>query len=239
MNNINSISLVFPLYKDKHTVKLMIDKSLKTLKKIKKKFEIIIVDDGCPQNSGKIALSISKKIKNIKVFFHKKNLGYGAALKTGLKNSQYDWVFMIDGDNEYDVNDIFSLLKKAKKNDLIITYRRKKKYNLYRKIISGTYNLILRFIFKINYKDISTGSRLVNKKLIKKIKLNTNGPFIGAELAIKSKYANYRVAEVCINTNPRKFGKGSVVNFRNIIITIKEIILLFLKINLKYKIFKN
>ena len=235
MNDINSISLIFPLYKDKHTVKLMIHKSLKVLKKINKRFEIIIVDDGCPQNSGKIALPISKRMNNLKVFFHKKNLGYGAALKTGLKNSQNDWIFMIDGDDEYDVNDIFKLLKSAKNHDLVITYRYKKKYNICRKIISGTYNLILRLIFKINYKDISTGSRLVNKKLINKIKLNTNGPFIGAELAIKSKYANYRVAEVGINTNPRKFGKGSVVNFRNIVTTIREIILLFIKINLKYK----
>ena len=67
MNNIKSISLIFPVYKDANTVKLMIRKSLRVLKKINKKFEIIIVDDCCPQKSGKIALSISKKIKEIKV----------------------------------------------------------------------------------------------------------------------------------------------------------------------------
>lgn len=235
MNNIKSISLVFPVYKDAHTVKLMITKSLKVLKKIGKKFEIIIIDDYCPQNSGKIALSISKKIKEIKVIFHKYNKGYGAALKTGLKNCKNDWIFMIDGDNEYDVNEIFKLMRESKNNDLIITYRFKKKYQLYRKIISWSYNLILRFIFNINFKDISSGSRLVNKKLINKIKINTNGPFFGAELVIKSKYKNYRIKEVGINTNLRKFGKGSVINIANIILTLKEIIVLFIKINFKYK----
>ena len=235
MNNIKSISLVFPVYKDAHTVKLMITKSLKVLKKIGKKFEIIIIDDYCPQNSGKIALSISKKIKEIKVIFHKYNKGYGAALKTGLKNCKNDWIFMIDGDNEYDVNEIFKLMRESKNNDLIITYRFKKKYQLYRKIISWFYNLILRFIFNINFKDISSGSRLVNKKLINKIKIDTNGPFFGAELVIKSKYKNYRIKEVGINTNLRKFGKGSVINISNIILTLKEIIVLFIKIHFKYK----
>jgi len=235
MNKIKSISLIFPVYKDAHTVKLMINKSLKVLKKINKKFEIIIVDDCCPQKSGKIALYISKKIKRIKVLFHKKNKGYGAALKTGLKNSKNEWIFMIDGDNEYDVNEIFKLIKESENNDLIITYRYKKKYNLYRKIISWSYNMILRTIFKINYKDISSGSRLVNKKLINKIKIDTNGPFFGAELVIKSKYQNYRIKEVGINTNLRKFGQGSVVSIRNIILTLKEIIVLFIKIHLKYK----
>ena len=39
-----------------------------------------------------------------------------------------------------------------------------------------------------------------------------------------------------INTNLRKFGEGSIVNISNIILTIKEIIILFIKIHLKYKI---
>ena len=47
-----------------------------------------------------------KKNKNIKVIFHKKNLGYGAAIKTGLKNCKIEWIFQTDGDAEYDVNDL-------------------------------------------------------------------------------------------------------------------------------------
>ena len=66
-----SISIMFPLYKDKRTVRSMILKSLKILKKTKKKFEIVIVDDGCPEKSGKIAQELSKKNPNIRVYFHK------------------------------------------------------------------------------------------------------------------------------------------------------------------------
>jgi len=42
------------------------------LSELKQKYEIIIVDDGCPQNSGKLAAKIAKKFANIKIFFHKK-----------------------------------------------------------------------------------------------------------------------------------------------------------------------
>ncbi len=68
MLKIKSISLIIPVYNDVHTISLMIKKSLKVLKSIKKKFEIIIVDDCCPQKSGQIALQISKRIKKIKIF---------------------------------------------------------------------------------------------------------------------------------------------------------------------------
>ena len=55
MNNPKSISLIFPLYRDKYTVKKVIDKSLKILKKLKIKYEIIIIDDYCPEKSGLVA----------------------------------------------------------------------------------------------------------------------------------------------------------------------------------------
>jgi glycosyltransferase involved in cell wall biosynthesis len=235
MKKIKSISLMFPLYKDKNTVELMIKKSSKVLKRLKRKYEIIIVDDGCPQNSGRLAEKIAKKYSNIKVFFHKKNLGYGAALKTGLKKCKNDWIFMIDGDAEYDVKDLPRLFKESRNCDLIITYRYKKKYGTYRIIISWVYNVILRLIFNIKFKDISTGSRLVSKKLIKRIKLKSNSPFVGAELAIKAGLAGYRVGEIGIHTYPRTFGTGTSVSFKNILLTLKDMILLFVRIYLAPK----
>jgi glycosyltransferase involved in cell wall biosynthesis len=232
MNNFKSISILFPLYKDKKTVKKMILKSNKLLKKIKKKGEIIIVDDGCPERSGHYAKMISKKIKNIKIIFHKKNMGYGAAIKTGLKNCRNEWIFQTDGDAEYDVNDLLKLMKKTKVSDLVVTYRLKKKYKTSRIVISWIYNVILRILFHTDFKDISTGSRLINRSILKKIKLISNSPFLGAELAIKSKYKGFKVSEVGINTYPRTFGTGSSVSLKNILLTIKEMVTLFIKIKI-------
>ena len=218
---------MFPLFKDRQTVKKMITKSLDVLKKLTSRYEIIIVDDGCPENSGLLAKEISKKIKNIKVIFHKKNLGYGSAIKTGLKNCKSQWIFQTDGDAEYDVNDLKKLIKYTKNSDLIITYRFKKKYKTNRIIISWIYNVILRTLFLTNYKDISTGSRLIKKNVLKKIKLSAKSPFIGAELAIKSKYLGLKVSEVGIHTYPRTFGTGSSVSFKNILLTIKDMIKMY------------
>ena len=224
---------MFPLYKDRRTVKKMINKSLRVLKKTKKKFEIIIVDDGCPENSGLYAKKISKNNSKIKVIFHKRNLGYGAALKTGMRNCKYNWIFQIDGDDEYDVYDLPRLIEAANNYDLVITYRFKKKYNTMRIIISWVYNMLLRFLFNTNFKDVSTGSRLIKKSILRKIKLKTNSPFVGAELAIKSKKNGYEVNEIGIHTYPRTFGAGSSVSLKNIILTIKDMLILFFKINLK------
>jgi len=223
---------MFPLYKDRNTVRLMIKKSLNVLKKLKIKYEIVIVDDGCPQNSGKLAKEIAKKSTNIKVFFHKKNLGYGAALKTGFKNCKNDWIFFTDGDGEYDVNNLFRLLKARKDCDLIITYRYKKKYNAIRIVISWVYNAIVRLLFKIKFRDISNSSRLARKKLIQRIKLKSNSMFIGPELVVKAALAGYKVGEIGV-THLVSARTGSIVSFKNILLTLKEMIFLFMRIFIK------
>ena len=229
-NKSKSISLVFPLYKDKKSVKKMIYKSIKILKKVAKNYEIIAVDDGCPEKSGEIVKKYAKKNSKIKVIFHKKNLGYGAAIKTGLKKSKYECIFTIDGDDEYDVNALPKLLKKIEHSDLVITHRYKKKYNTLRMVISWIYNTLLRFLFNTPFKDISSGSRLISKKLVKKIKINTNSPFLGAELTIKANYKGYKVSEHGIFYYPTGFRSGSSVSFMNIILTIRDMINLYFKL---------
>ena len=231
-----SITLMFPLYKDKKTVKKMIYNSLRILKKVTKNYEIIAVDDGCPEKSGEIVKKFSKANKKIKVFFHKKNIGYGAAIKTGFKKSKCDCIFAIDGDGEYDVKVLPKLLKKLENADLVITRRFKKKYSTWRNIVSWTYNAILRFLFNIPYRDISSGSRLVTKRLTQKIKIDTDSPFLGAELTIKANYQGYRVNEYGIFYYPTNFRSGSSVSFMNIILTIRDMINLYFKLCLKKKL---
>ena len=228
MNKVKSISLMFPLYKDKRTVEFMITKSSSVLKKLKRKYEIIIVDDGCPQNSGKLAKKIAKRFSNIKVFFHKKNLGYGAALKTGLRKCKNDWIFVIDGDAEYDVEDLFRLLKVSKNYDLVITYRYKKKYSTYRIFVSWVYNAILRLIFNIKFRDISNASRLVNRKLIQSIKLKSNSSFIGPELVVHAQLAGCKIGEIGV-IHFSSGRAGSTVTMKNILLTFKDMILLFVR----------
>ena len=238
MNNPKSISLIFPLYRDKYTVKKVIHKSLKILKKLKVKYEIIIVDDCCPEKSGLVALKYSKRNPKIKVIFHKKNYGYGAAIRSGFKNSRYECVYAVDGDGEFGIalNDLPRVLKKYIFNDLVITYRYKKRYKTSRIIISWVYNVMLRFLFNTNFKDISCGARLVNKKILKKVKLTTNSPFIGAELVIKAKYLGYKIDEVGIHSFPSNFRAGSSIVLKNILITIRDIFILYYKIYIRKKI---
>jgi len=236
LDKVKSLSVVIPLFKDHKTVNIVYKKFRKIIKKIKIKSEIIFVDDACPFKSGKVLLPYKKHDKTLKVIFHRKNKGYGATLKTGLVNSRYNFIYMTDGDDEYDINNLERFLNLAKKNDLVISYRKKKKYNFIRKIVSYFYNFMIRKLFNVNFKDVSTGARFFNKKILNKFNLSSNGPFIGAELIIKTNFLNYKISELGVEHKIRKNGHGSIINLNNILITFCELIKLFFILNNKKRI---
>ncbi len=219
-----SISIFFPIYKDERTVRQVAVKSLEVLSQICANFEVLIINDGTPDQAGQIADDLAKEFPDrVRVIHHPRNLGYGAAIRTGLANVKYDWVCFTDGDDEYDVFELFKMLPLFSFYDLIITFRYVKAYSGKRQFISWVYNVLLRFLFKTSYRDISTGFRVIRKTLISDLKLTSDSPFIGAEIAIKTMLKGYRVGEVGIQTFPREFGTGSSTTMKNILATIRDL----------------
>jgi glycosyltransferase involved in cell wall biosynthesis len=217
-----NVSVFFPVYNDERTVERVTEKAIAVLKEIAENYEVIIVDDGSPDRSGQIADELAAKHPFVSVVHHPKNLGYGAAVKSGLARARYEWICFTDGDDEYDLFDLRKMIALRDFYDLLITFRYVKIYSGDRQLISFVYNAVLRQLFRTNYRDISSGLRLVRKSLIDQIDCESNSPFIGAELTIKTMLKGYRVGEMGIQTFPREFGKGASTSVPNIIATIRD-----------------
>jgi glycosyltransferase involved in cell wall biosynthesis len=218
----DTVSLFFPVYRDERTVRAVAEKALRLLSSLGGEHEVIIVDDGSPDRSGEIADEVAKEHEQVRVIHHPRNLGYGAAVRSGIAASRFDFVCMTDGDDEYEVEDFRKLLKLKDRYDLIITFRYKKIYSSTRIFVSWVYNALLRFFFRMPFRDVSTGLRLARRYVLEDVELEASSPFIGAELAIKAMLKGYRVGEVGIQTFPRVFGTGSSTSLPNIIATIAD-----------------
>jgi glycosyltransferase involved in cell wall biosynthesis len=210
------------MYKDEKTVRLVAEKAVDFFNKTGSSYEILMINDGSPDDSGKIADQLALQNPKMRVIHHPKNLGYGAAIQSAIRNAKGKWICLVDGDDEYDVFDFEKLIKHQDHYDLIITFRYIKMYSGTRQFISFVYNWIFRFLFRTNFRDISTGLRMIRKSMIDEIELESLSPFIGAELTVKSMLKGYRIGEVGIQTFPRQFGRGNSVSSRNIIATIKD-----------------
>jgi glycosyltransferase involved in cell wall biosynthesis len=216
------ITIFFPVYNDENTIANMTEKCIYVLKDVASNYEVIIINDGSPDNSGAVADEMANKYDFVRVIHHPQNRGYGAAIKSGLENAQYEWVCFTDGDDEYDIEDLRKMIRLKDYYDLIITFRYVKLYSTLRVFISGMYNKIFRVLFRTNYRDISTGLRLMRKSVYNDLTIISDSPFIGAEITLRTMLKGYRVGEMGIQTFPREFGKGASVSPKNIIRTIKD-----------------
>jgi glycosyltransferase involved in cell wall biosynthesis len=219
-----NVTLFFPVFRDERTVRAVTEKALVVLADVAESYEVLIVDDASPDRSGEIADELAAEHDEVRVIHHETNRGYGAAVRSGLAAARYEWICLTDGDDEYDVFDLYNLIKLRDYYDLIITFRYRKMYSAPRIFISGIYNMVVRFLFRTPYRDISTGLRLVRKSLLDEIHLDSDSPFIGAELAIKTMLRGYRVGEMGIQTFPRAFGRGMSTTPANIIATIADML---------------
>jgi glycosyltransferase involved in cell wall biosynthesis len=220
----DSLSVFFPVYNDAATVARVTDKALRVCAEIADTYEVIIVDDGSPDASGRIADRLADRYDAVRVIHHTHNRGYGAAVRSGLEACRYEWVCFTDGDDEYDLRDLKKLWRLRHHYDLIITFRYVRRYSGFRILVSRVYNVVLRHMFFTRYRDVSTGLRLVRRSLLDELTLEATSPFIGAEIAIKSMLKGYRVGELGIQTFPREFGRGSSTSPTNIYRTIIDMV---------------
>jgi glycosyltransferase involved in cell wall biosynthesis len=224
------VSFFFPVFRDERSVRNVAEKALKLLSELCSDYEIIIVDDGSPDRSGEIADELAREHGSIRVIHHGKNLGYGSAVRSGLAASRFEYICLTDGDDEYEVEDFRKLLKLRDRYDLIITFRYKKIYSNTRIFVSWVYNKLLRLLFRMPFRDVSTGLRMIRKSVIEDLALESTSPFVGAEIAIKAMLKGYAVGEVGIQTFPRVFGKGATVSVSNILATMLDVFHVYRKV---------
>jgi glycosyltransferase involved in cell wall biosynthesis len=197
---IEALSVFFPAYNEEKNIKNTVNKAVKVLNKIVKKWEIIIVDDGSRDKTGEIADGLAKKNKQIRVIHHRPNRGYGAALKSGFYNSRYSWIVFTDSDGQFDFSQLTTFIKKQKETgaDLVVGYYLKRKVPFYRKLNTFLWQLIVRFLFNLKVRDIDCGFKLISKEVIDKIPRleSERGAFISSEFLIKAQKTGFKIVEV-------------------------------------------
>ena len=169
---INKISIVIPSKDDEITLIKHIDDLLVFCEKYVLNFEVIIVVNG----------SEEKNITTLKDFLSKKNLenfkilyseivGKGAAVKMGIKNSNFDHILITDADFSVKIDHLINFLDKSFKplGSFVVGTRKSKGSKVVntpitRKLTGFIYTFLVKNLLKINVDDTQCGFKLLNKK---------------------------------------------------------------------------
>ena len=206
-----SISAVIPAYNEEENITQLIEKLYVFLKDNFSDFEIIVVDDGSRDFTYSRVLSLKNRLeKNLLLIRHKKNMGYGAALRDGLFSASKSLVFYTDSDNQFDIRDISKLVEHIKYYDIVVGYRKDRKDPALRKVASFVYNRIIRILFNLKVKDIDCSFKLFKRDNLRQLSIERSGFFVDTELLLKSKSRGFKIKEIGVRHFPRLRGKSTV-----------------------------
>lgn len=231
---IKSLSVFFPAYNEEAQIEDTVKKAEKILEGISDKWEIIIINDGSKDNTLEVAKKLSDGDKRIRLINHKKNRGYGAALKSGFYSARYPWVVFTDSDGQFDFSEVVNFIEKQRETDadLVVGYYKKRQVSKFKIFTSKVWELVVFVLFGLKVKDIDCGFKLISKKVIDSIsKLESErGAFISSELLIKSKKKGFKIVEIPITHHPRKAGIGTGRNLNVIIESFVDLFKLWKKL---------
>jgi glycosyltransferase involved in cell wall biosynthesis len=223
IRNAGSISVFFPCYNEQENVARTVEQALGVLEKLNAGFEVIIVDDGSADRTGRIADEIAARDSRVKAVHHRTNLGYGAALQSGFKAATKELVFYTDCDGQFDLNELPLLLPLIRQYDIVVGYRINRQDNLIRRINGWCWTKLVCLLFGMKVRDIDCAFKLYKREIFDNIKLSSTGALISAEILARAVRRGYSLTQKGVHHYPRTAGKQTGANLRVIFRAFKEL----------------
>lgn len=225
-----SISVFFPCYNEQENVGETTKKALIALENLNTDFELIIVDDGSSDDTGRIADEIAGRDERVKVVHHSRNLGYGAALQSGFKAATKELVFYTDGDGQFDISEMPPLLDLMEQHDIVSCYRLNRQDSIVRKINGWCWTKLVCLLFGLKIRDIDCAFKLYKRSIFDNIELSSTGALIDTEILARAKRKGYSIFQKGVHHYPRKAGEQSGADLRVILRAFRELLQLYRKI---------
>ena len=230
------LSIVIPVYNEDKTLEEII-KKVKAIDLGAIEKEIVVVDDG---SSDKTIDILKKTIEPLvdKVIYKEKNMGKGAAVRTGFENVTGDIVIIQDADLEYDPQEYKRLLQPILEGKADVVYgsrfmggRPHRVHMFWHQMGNNFLTTLSNMFTNLNLTDIETCYKMFKKEVIDSIKIEENRFGLEPELTAKVARLKCRIYEVGISYYGRSYDEGKKINWKDGFRAIYVI--------LKYGIFKR
>ena len=185
--------------------------------------EILIVDDGSHDGTRDLLANLENS-SQVKVIYHDRNRGKGAAVRTGISRAAGDLILIQDADLEYDPRDYPALLRPIQEGIADVVYGSRFLGAARRPILfwNMVANKILTLTTNILYNniltDMETGYKLFRREVVMDIPLHARGFEFEPEFTAKILKKKVRVFEVPITFNPREYSEGKKIKARDAVI---------------------
>jgi glycosyltransferase involved in cell wall biosynthesis len=228
----DSLSVFFPCYNEQDNIRRVYESAAKVLGHIGVDYQVILVDDGSTDQTPHIIDAVAVADSRVTVVHHPTNLGYGAAIQSGIRTATKTLVFFTDGDGQFDLNELPPLLPLMKEYDIVSCFRLNRQDGLLRKFNAWCWTSLVCFLFRMKFKDINCAFKLHRRRIFDDMELRSTGALINAEILARATRRGYAITQVGVHHFPRTRGQQTGAHPRVIFRAFRELIKLRQQINI-------
>lgn len=199
------ISVIIPAYNEQDTI----ENTIYEVKKLDFNKEIIIVDDGSKDNT----VILARKIEGIRLIEHGVNRGRGAAIKSGINNSNGEIICTQDADMEQLPTDIPKLIQPILDGKADVVYgsrfidpKNSQTSTWIRILGNKLFAFLGNMLFRQNLTDVYTGSKCYSKRIFNHMQFEAEGFEQEVEILAKVSMHKMRIVEIPIEYSFRTAG---------------------------------
>jgi glycosyltransferase involved in cell wall biosynthesis len=210
------VSVIMPVYNEKSTI----EEILRRVDAVQMATEILVIDDGSIDGTREI-LEAQDQGGSLRVIFHDRNRGKGAAVRTGFQNATGDVFLIQDADLEYDPRDYPTLLQPIEEGIADVVYGSRFLGGPRRTVMFWhmVANKLLTFMTNLLYNtilsDMETGYKVFKREIVDGMQIHANSFDFEPEFTAKILKKKVRVYEVPISFNPRDYEDGKKIGMRD------------------------
>lgn len=218
MNPVQMLSVVIPAYNEKETIRKIIGKVLE-LAIVK---EVLVVDDGSTDGTREI-LKETAFDGRVRLFFHDRNRGKGAALRTGFGQVTGEVVAIQDADLEYDPNEFSEMIRPIAEGVADVVYgsrlsggKPQRVHLFWHKMGNGFLTFLTDLLYNTTLSDMETCYKMFRKSVLDTIRIESDDFSVEPELTAKiCKNKQWRIYEIPISYYGRSYSEGKKITWRH------------------------
>jgi glycosyltransferase involved in cell wall biosynthesis len=219
------LSIVMPVYNERATIEEIVDQVRAV--DVGMERELVIVDDASTDGTRELLAQRFSADSVVRVFFHERNRGKGAAVRTGIEQATGDVVLIQDADLEYDPNDYRELLRPIVEEQAQVVYGSRflgRRYRLLGRqrvafplhyLGNRFLNVLTNLLYRSSLTDMETCYKAIARPVLQGLDLRANKFDFEPEVTAKILRRGHRITEVPIRYRPRTYQEGKKISWRD------------------------
>lgn len=207
-----AISIIMPCYNESAIIEQVIRHYYNDIISRIDDSEFIVIDDCSSDGSDNILKMLENELPKLRILKTDVNSGHGLAVRMGYEEAQKEWVFHVDSDNQFKVEDFWKLYALRGEYELISGFRNKRNDPLIRSVLTRVIRIVNFMLFGMWIKDANCSFRLIKRELLCELLTCIDKMALAPNIMISilAKKKNKKIVEVPVTYFKRKTGKASL-----------------------------